>query len=535
MAKKGIYAFLAVLTVFVMVLTACPEPESESGTKVTLSPTTLTVEIGENKQITSTPSANSLTWTSSDMSVATVQGGYVRGVALGKATITAAAKDGGKATCVVTVIQAITSDVTVEGDTLVHNSPKLAAANRWGGTPGKANEDGSYTFDGTSSNYNGDGAQYNFPVPKANDTWRLFEYDLVEITFKTTEGSVQAIVKKSGENVDLIPYPSVNNGQNITFNSGAGGGALTYKTVIGEAGSGVGFQRNTGGPATVAIEKVVFSKGTIRTITFTGLENATITSIEPIKIPDGRTVNFGSNYTMPSTPKDKDAGKHFTGWRNKTDNTDFNAAVGITKNIELEATWADGPPIDVDMRLDLNPASWPDPLPPNAALTGGSPSFVIPAEYAEHTYANGVLTFKFDGRNRQRAIVPLNAEQIQTLMDQEVTEITFRIDADIAIDKTDSTAKDHEGAFRLHLGDPSATSNWNGTNGTTTNGLNEGPLENHLVELRTLANKNKAALGWFIIQAMYAVGTDSGQKEGFAPVTITIRSVSIDIGDTTNQ
>lgn len=74
-----------------------------------LVPTTLsldkykaTVKVGENVTISSTPSG--ATWESNSVVVATVSEGTVHGVAKGVATITAT-KDGGSASCEVTVIE----------------------------------------------------------------------------------------------------------------------------------------------------------------------------------------------------------------------------------------------------------------------------------------------------------------------------------------------------------------------------------------------------------------------------------------------
>jgi len=502
-------------------------------TVITLDPTTITMEVDEFEIITATlvPANRVLTWTSGNQAVATVNtNGRVTGVSAGTSVITASTLDGGRATCNVTITKATKNYVEIEEDTLVHYLPPLLGVGHFGTNLGTNNSDGSYIFGTAATAWSGGGAQYSFPTPKATDTWKLSDYQIVEIHLKATSGSVTAGVKKSGGNTDLKPIPNDTSG--ITFNAAVDGGVLIYKTVIGEAGAGIGFQRNTGGPATVAIEKVVFSKTAIRTISFSGGSYTGMAAIDPIKIPDGRTVNFGADYAMPSKPKYSDNTKHFDGWQNKTDNIPFDIAAAITKDLTLEAIWANGPPPIVNMGLNLNPASWGQ-LPPNAAITGGSPSFVIPAEYADSTYADGVLTLKFDGRNRQRAIIPLNADQIEELMDSSVAGVTFRLDADVAIDTTDTTAKVHSGEFRMHLGDPSAGSDWNATVGTTTNAADEGPLANHLTEYRSLTRRSKSLLGWFILQAMYAVGTDSGQKDGFAKVTITIRSISVEKGDTT--
>lgn len=74
------------------------------GTSVTLNKTTATVAASATTSLTATtnPSGGSVTWASSDTSVATVSNGTVTGVAAGTATITATSGDG-SAQCVVTV------------------------------------------------------------------------------------------------------------------------------------------------------------------------------------------------------------------------------------------------------------------------------------------------------------------------------------------------------------------------------------------------------------------------------------------------
>jgi len=78
-------------------------------TGVTLSQTTMAMEIGEEKQLTASvlpenASNKNVTWSSSNPSVATVSAGKVKAVSEGTATITATTESGGKkASCVVTV------------------------------------------------------------------------------------------------------------------------------------------------------------------------------------------------------------------------------------------------------------------------------------------------------------------------------------------------------------------------------------------------------------------------------------------------
>lgn len=80
-----------------------------SVTGVSISPSPISLNIGETQQLTaiispSNATNQSVTWSSNNTSVATVTNGLVRGISAGTATITVTTTDGGKqATCIVTV------------------------------------------------------------------------------------------------------------------------------------------------------------------------------------------------------------------------------------------------------------------------------------------------------------------------------------------------------------------------------------------------------------------------------------------------
>ena len=88
--------------------------ENVHPTSVTISPSTASVEMGETVQLTETilptnATDKSVSWSSSNQSIATVSNGLVTGVSAGSATITVTTTDGGlTATCAVTVTPAIT-------------------------------------------------------------------------------------------------------------------------------------------------------------------------------------------------------------------------------------------------------------------------------------------------------------------------------------------------------------------------------------------------------------------------------------------
>jgi len=517
---------IALVAVIGCLLNGCQtedDPKKENTlTVVTLSQTAITLEVDEEVplSVTTDPANAKITWTSSDTAVATVDSaGWVYGVYPGSAVITATAEDDAFATCDVTVVRPEGTYVIKEGPTLAHYLPALKGVPHFGTNLGTDNADGSYTFDGTAGNYSGGGAQYNFPLSTGNATWEIEDYQIVELHFKVTEGSVTAMIKKSGNNVDLKPYPT-DATNNIAFNTTTNGGKFTYKTVIGEAGSGIGLQRNNGGPATIAIEKVVFSKIAMRTITFTGGDYTDMEDIEPISIPTGRTVNFGSNYTMPEKPRRP--GYTFTDWYT-TAGAVFNQSAAITADVVLAAHWEAGEPEAVDMKLNLDPSTWGTLPPVHSGITGGS-GWSIPSTYATSDYTNNVLTFTFSGDNRQRAIIPLSAVQIAELILPSVTGVTFRI---VGTVKTEEGA-DSSAEFRCHLISAGAGSNWNGTN----TGL-QTALKDHLVEyVEFSGNKSAATLGWFCIQAMYRDASGDGTQSGFPKVILTIESITIDIGDT---
>ena len=97
------------------------EPATVAVTGVTLAPTSATLTLGETETVTLIPTVlpgdatdKSVTWSSSDETVATVTDGVVTAVAAGTATITVTTTDGAKtATCAVTVAAPAASTYTV--------------------------------------------------------------------------------------------------------------------------------------------------------------------------------------------------------------------------------------------------------------------------------------------------------------------------------------------------------------------------------------------------------------------------------------
>lgn len=113
MKKIALLPGLMVLLSFCLLFTSCKEENKDvEVTGVTLSQTTLTLEVGKTATLTATVAPGDatnkeVTWTSSNASIATVNAGKVTAIAAGSATITVTTKEGNKtATCAVTVNEA---------------------------------------------------------------------------------------------------------------------------------------------------------------------------------------------------------------------------------------------------------------------------------------------------------------------------------------------------------------------------------------------------------------------------------------------
>ena len=91
-------------------VTVAEDPSIVKPTGITLNKTSLTLEAKSTETLTATVAPSNatdktVTWTSSDTNIATVDGGVVKGVSAGTATITAKTYNGKTATCTVTVEQ----------------------------------------------------------------------------------------------------------------------------------------------------------------------------------------------------------------------------------------------------------------------------------------------------------------------------------------------------------------------------------------------------------------------------------------------
>ena len=143
-----VISVIAALCVF-CVFGCGKKPDPKPDPKVTISPTSASVDVYETVTLTATKehTDEEIVWTSSDENVATVAGGKVTGVAAGSVTITASA-GGASATCAVTVYNSYTAPVLrVEHDSVSvakDGTFTLGVATIWKGEP--IDETVAYTY-----------------------------------------------------------------------------------------------------------------------------------------------------------------------------------------------------------------------------------------------------------------------------------------------------------------------------------------------------------------------------------------------------
>ena len=498
-------------------------------TAITLDKVTHTMEANEVVFLTAetTPAGGPITWESSDPAVASVStNGRVDGLGIDAGEVTISAKITGSnveaATCVITLTAATKNIAKIEDGKLVHYSPRIAGVSHFGGDLGTTNADGTYTFDSTANEWSGGGAGYVWPTPRASDTWQISQYATAEIFYTITNSAnnFQAKLAKGSSSDDLTQYPS--GSQYLTLPNGT----YTAKVSISNAGSGISFQRRSGGPATIQVTKVVFEKLPTYTISFTGGTNTAMTPHE-ISVFEGGKVSL----TADLPPKPKFAGNIFKGFKDTVNSADWNIDffdTVITKNYTFVAQWEAGTEVPVDMNLDLNPDNWPTlPTNTNGILTGG---VVWPADFAETEYDedSGTLKVTFNGKNRQRAIFPLSDVQIEELLLWTKNEVTFKLDVEVKDDEGNVS----DAGFRCHLVDPSVAGGWNGTDTGSRTALKDRLQEKVTF---TAANKSKSTLAWFAIQAMYydeVAGSPDVMDKDFPIVVMTFTSIAIEPGNT---
>lgn len=148
-AKKYLIVTLAVLLALSLGLVACkkdktpepePEPEPAPAPTITLNQTSALLDMYESVTLTATTAntTSAVVWSTSDASVASVDGGVVTAVAVGSATITASVDDV-SATCSVTVTNSYTAPVLNVNEDYVsvalNGSFTVTAETTWKGAP----------------------------------------------------------------------------------------------------------------------------------------------------------------------------------------------------------------------------------------------------------------------------------------------------------------------------------------------------------------------------------------------------------------
>ncbi len=198
---------------------------------ITLNKTKAEVNKGSTITLTATVSPSNatnktVTWTSSDTSVATVSGGVVKGVAKGTATITAKTSNGKTASCSVTVTE---QTVDVTGVTLSKTS---ASVNKGGSitltasvTPTNAtNKNITWSSSNTSVATVSGGVVKGVAKGTATITAATYNGKTAKCTVTVTENTTAPTLK----NVVLSSY-SIDLGEYITITCGAKNGTAPYQ------------------------------------------------------------------------------------------------------------------------------------------------------------------------------------------------------------------------------------------------------------------------------------------------------------------
>ena len=224
-------------------VTAAPKP----ATGITLNKTTLELFVGNTDTLAATVAPDTatdktVTWTSSDKNVVTVNNGEIKAVGKGKATITAKTVNGKTATCEVTVYDEIYSDPTAMVGLTYTGSELNGVAPGSGSMSGddattlytlsgtfKATDAGEYTATATLKPY----CKWNDGTTAAKTIkWSIGKATvnpIVEITgtYKYTgKAIIPTVVVKDGTKV--IPASEYN--VNVTDNINAGDGAKVTVT-----------------------------------------------------------------------------------------------------------------------------------------------------------------------------------------------------------------------------------------------------------------------------------------------------------------
>jgi len=291
----------------------------------------------------------------------------------------------------------------------------------------------------------------------------------------------------------------------------------------------------------------------------------------PPVIPATYSLEAGTSYTFPSTADftlspetdedsyivaiDEDNGKMIIGYTNGT------ATIIAKDSAGKELAKCKVTVYPVSVSLNLKVAEWGDV--PKSEANVGTTSGSWPADLAEASNApNGDLILKYNGKNRQRGVIPLTPAQIEKLTteySERISGFTFRIDATVTLGTVPSgmnwfTPEKHAG-FRYHLGNQTISASGSVYYNANQTGK-QSPLygnkkedgspntqDDHLVEF--LGNDHswdqatrEQNFKSFMIQAMFrnqAGSNDNNQDVTFPEVILTIKSIKIEIGDTRTE
>jgi uncharacterized repeat protein (TIGR02543 family) len=222
---------------------------------------------------------------------------------------------------------------TVVSETLVHSAPLMTTNSGDGGVQGSwsgdVNDDGSIT-------YLAGAVRYTFPASDVIAAYDLFTVDYV---FKGTDMGV--ITKQGTTGTDYIPME----GNQWPSLSTEGGTLGPFAIKVAGENRGLALQRNNGGPGTVKLTKVIFTKVTRHTITFdTDYEGGE--QIPSMQAAEGIMIG-----PMP-TPAAR-AGYIFAGWVDDDDVAYSEGTIMPENNLALKAKWMEKQvlePITVDFR-----------------------------------------------------------------------------------------------------------------------------------------------------------------------------------------
>ncbi len=330
-------------------------------TGITLSKTSLNLKKGDSATLTATVtpsgSTDSVSWTSSNTSVATVSNGVVTAVAKGSATITATA-GGKKATCTVTVNSKDQSKLAI----IEH--PKNIKT-----LPGRL-----VTF---SVKATGEGLSYQWYYKKSNasdwSVWRIYTEPTINPPANNTWNGMQVYCKvtdKKGKSVSsnpatvtilepktsdfmIISHPvsvTLNEGDTATFRITAKGSGLTYQWyyIDKDDSAWIKWKGHNQASTSAVVDKSWNGRQVYCVVTDNKGESlysdiATVTIAPKIKItqqPENKTVKLGDKVTL--SLKAEGIGLSYQWYYKKASQSSFkkwNGHTQASETVKPNETW----------------------------------------------------------------------------------------------------------------------------------------------------------------------------------------------------